>query len=288
MTIGGEMRDLELAERAESAGGRPTVRAPIVRLRGGSVERETDELAVEEPLEIRLGGQAVAVTMRTPVPGQDAELALGFLIGEALVSVENVERVRECRAPEGDGGIADVQLRSGTAAAGGWQRRFYATSSCGICGRASIEAVRLAAPAVPDGPPLTEGVLSSLPQKLRSAQRVFERTGGLHAAALFDRAGKLLLVREDVGRHNAVDKLVGRSGMDGLLPLNSTVLMVSGRASFEIVQKALLAGIPAVAAVSAPSSLAVRLARDSNMTLVGFLRENGFNVYAGRERIQAG
>jgi FdhD protein len=288
MTIGGGMRDLELAERAERAGGRPTVRAPIVRLRGGSVQHEADELAVEEPLEIRLGGQAVAVTMRTPVPGQDAELALGFLIGEALVSAENVERVGECRAPEGDGGIADVRLRPGTAAASGWQRRFYATSSCGICGRASIEAVRLAAPTVPDGPTLTEAVLSSLPQKLRSAQRVFDRTGGLHAAALFDPAGKLLLVREDVGRHNAVDKLVGRSGMDGLLPLEASVLMVSGRASFEIVQKALLAGIPVVAAVSAPSSLAVRLARESNMTLVGFLRGDGFNVYAGRERVQAG
>jgi FdhD protein len=179
----------------------------------------------------------------------------------------------------------DVVMRPGTQRAPGWQRDFYATSSCGICGKASIEAVRLAAPPLPDGPSISSAVVSSLPDSLRPAQRVFERTGGLHAAGLFDPSGDLVIMREDVGRHNAVDKLVGRAAMDERLPLHGHALLVSGRASFEIVQKAMLAGVPIVAAVSAPSSLAVRLARDSNMTLVGFLRSGGFNVYSGTERI---
>jgi len=173
----------------------------------------------------------------------------------------------------------------GEQPAGGWQRDFYATSSCGICGKQSIEAVRAAAAVVPDGPQVTSATLSALPDALRAEQRVFERTGGLHAAALFTAAGDLIAVREDVGRHNAVDKLVGRAAMDGLLPLHDHVLMVSGRVSFEIVQKALAAGFPVVAAVSAPSSLAVRLASESNMTLVGFLRADAFNVYAGADRV---
>jgi FdhD protein len=273
------------AERAERAGGRPTERASILRVRDGEARPASDALAGEEPLEVRLDGEQVAVTMRTPGPGQDAELAIGFLLGETIIAASDIGGVSECRSPEADGGIADVMLRPGSSPARGWQRSFFATSSCGICGKASIDAVRLAAPPVADGPQLEAATLSTLPASLRSAQRVFERTGGLHAAALFSPRGELEILREDVGRHNAVDKLVGRAAMDGRLPLQEHVLLVSGRASFEIMQKALVAGVPIVTAVSAPSSLAVRLARESNMTLVGFLRGGSFNVYAGRERI---
>jgi FdhD protein len=276
----------EALGRAERAGGRPSERAAILRVRDGTAVGASDLLATEEPLEIRLAGEQVAVTMRTPFPGQDAELALGFLLGEAIIEPDDVARISECRAPEGDGGVVDVLLRPGARPAAGWQRRFYATSSCGICGKASIEAVRLSAPALPDGPTIAGRTLAELPSGLLAGQSVFDRTGGLHAAALFDTSGRLEIVREDVGRHNAVDKLVGRAAMDRRLALSQHVLMVSGRASFEIVQKALLAGIPIVAAVSAPSSLAVRLARESNMTLVGFLRDGGFNVYARAERVE--
>jgi FdhD protein len=272
-------------EEAGPVPARPVERVPIVRVRGREASGGSDMVAGEEPLEVRLDGERVAVTMRTPVPGEDAELALGFLIGEAIVDPADVGRIKECRSSGGDGGVVDVRLWPGAKRSDGWQRSFYATSSCGICGKASIDAVRLAAPPVPDGPPIEAEVLAALPEKLRSAQRVFERTGGLHAAALFGASGEPVVVREDVGRHNAVDKAVGRAAMDGLLPLHDKLLMVSGRASFEIVQKALLAGVPLVAAVSAPSSLAVGLARDSNMTLVGFLRDGGFNVYCGRERV---
>ena len=268
-----------------AATGRPSARLPVVRFRNGHARGSSDLVAGEEPLEVRLDGERVAVTMRTPAPGQDAELAVGFLVGEAIIEPGQVARVSECRAGEGDGGIADVRLWPGAEPAAGWQRNFYATSSCGICGKASIDAVRLAAGPVADGPDLGPEVLSALPAALRSAQRVFDRTGGLHAAGVFDRRGQLLIAREDVGRHNAVDKALGRAAMDGRLPLAEHLLLVSGRASFEIVQKALLAGVPAVAAVSAPSTLAVQLAKESNMMLVGFLRDEGFNVYAGAERI---
>jgi FdhD protein len=276
--------DETLAER-RATGGRPAERLPIVRFRDGRASRSTDRVAAEEPLEVRLEGDPVAVTMRTPIPGQDAELALGFLVGEGIVTSDQVARVSECRTDDGDGGIADVRLWPGVRSAPGWQRSFYATSSCGICGKASIDAVRIAAGPVSEGPQVEAAVLSALPERLRVAQRVFERTGGLHAAGVFDASGQLLIVREDVGRHNAVDKAVGRASMDGLLPLSDHVLMVSGRTSFEIVQKALLAGIPIVAAVSAPSTLAVRLASESDMTLVGFVRDGGFNAYAGSRRI---
>jgi len=269
----------------ELRGGRPIERLPIVQVRDGETRRTSDAVAAEEPLEIRLDGERVAVTMRTPAPGEDAELALGFLLGEAIVAMEDVARVAECRAPEGDGGIADVRTRAGAASAHGLQRRFYATSSCGICGKESIEAVRVAAPPLGDGPRVEAAHLYSMPAALRERQRGFARTGGLHAAGLFGPADGLVLLREDVGRHNAVDKLVGRAAMDEGVPLDRLVLLVSGRASFEITQKALVAGVTVLAAVSAPSSLAVRLARESGMTLVGFLREGGFNVYAGADRI---
>jgi FdhD protein len=265
------------------AGGRPTDRARVIRVRDGARSEIADVLAAEEPLEIRLNGDPVAVTMRTP--GDDAELAVGFLVGEGIVGPGDVATVRECRSDEGDGGVADVKLKGGASASAGWQRNFYATSSCGICGKSSIEAVRVAADPLPEGPTLDQAILTELPDRLRAAQRVFERTGGLHAAGLFAPRGELEILREDVGRHNAVDKVVGRAAVDGELPLGRHLLLVSGRASFEITQKALVAGIPFLAAVSAPSTLAVRLARESNMTLVGFLRPGGFNIYSGPERI---
>jgi FdhD protein len=272
-------------------GSRPAERLPVVRYRGGRASGSSDLLAGEEPLEMRLDGETVAVTMRTPAPGQDAELAIGFLVGEAIIAPDQVAGASECRTDAGDGGVVDVRLRPGARPAPGWQegerRGFYATSACGVCGKASIEAVKVAAGAVGQGPEIYPSVLAVMPDALRSRQRVFDRTGGLHAAGIFDAGGSLAILREDVGRHNAVDKAVGRAAMDGLLPLTEHILLVSGRASFEIVQKALIAGIPIVAAVSAPSTLAVRLARESNMTLVGFLRDGDFNVYAGRERITA-
>ncbi len=267
----------------ERPGGRPSARRRVLRLRDGRVEERPDFLAAEEPLEVRLGGERVAVTMRTP--GHDTELAVGFLVGEGIVSPADVAGVTECRSEEGDGGVADVRLRPGARASAGWQRNFYATSSCGVCGKASIDAIRVSAGPVADGPTITVEVLASLPDRLREAQRVFDRTGGLHAAGLFTPAGDLVTLREDVGRHNAVDKVVGRHALAGNLPLIAHVLLVSGRASFELVQKAVVAGIPMIAAVSAPSTLAVELAEASNATLVGFLRPGGFNLYAGGERI---
>jgi FdhD protein len=271
-------------------GGRPSERIGIVRLRDGRSGRARDAVAVEEPLEIRLEGERVAVTMRTPGTGEDAELAIGFLAGEGIVGPEDVAAAVECR-PEADGGVIDVRLRPGAEPRSGWQRNFYATSSCGICGKASIESVRVAAPPVQDGPSIGHELIAELPDRLRRGQRTFEKTGGLHAAGLFSDEGELLILREDVGRHNAVDKAIGRALMKRVEGSNGAgarpaVLQVSGRASFELVQKALMAGIPIIAAVSAPSSLAVRLARESNMTLVGFSRETGFNVYAGEGRVQ--
>jgi FdhD protein len=279
------------AERPEARrGGRPSERVGIMRVRDAEATRTSDAVAAEEPLEVRLDGEQVAVTMRTPGPGEDAELAIGFLTGEGIVDPADVAAAVECR-PQADGGVIDVRLRPDTGPRSGWQRNFYATSSCGICGKASIEAVRLAADPVADGPSVSADQLAALPDRLRRGQRVFDKTGGLHAAGLFSADGELLVLREDVGRHNAVDKAIGRaimrrseSEVDGDGPPGA-ILQVSGRASFELVQKALMAAIPIVAAVSAPSSLAVRLARESNMTLVGFSRETGFNVYAGEARI---
>jgi FdhD protein len=268
---------------AGRTGGLPSERVRVLRVRQGRAAEAPDVLAAEEPLEIRLAGEQVAVTMRTP--GHDTELAVGFLLGEGIVAAGDIAGVAECRSDDGDGGIADVSLRRGIEPAGGWQRAFYATSSCGICGKASIDAVRQACAPVGPGPVLAAQALLGLPESLRGGQRVFDRTGGLHAAGLFDADGRLATLREDVGRHNAVDKAIGRASLDGRLPLSASALLVSGRASFEIVQKALMAGVPFLAAVSAPSSLAVRLAAESNMTLVGFLRRDGFHVYTGRERI---
>jgi len=266
-------------------------KTPVLKLRDGEATRAWDALAAEEPMEIRVSGEAVSVTMRTP--GHDFELALGFCLTEGIVAdAHAVETMRYCAGEDPETGlntynVVDLHLRGGVTVAPELKRNVYTTSSCGICGTASLEAVRRRATPVHDDPlRVPAALLDGLPGKLRAAQEVFDRTGGLHAAGLFDAGGTLLCLREDVGRHNAVDKVIGWAATEGRLPLRSHMLMVSGRVAFEIAQKALLAGIPLVAAVSAPSSLAVDLARETGMTLIGFLREGRMNVYAGEERVE--
>ncbi|WP_371635138.1 formate dehydrogenase accessory sulfurtransferase FdhD [Streptomyces zaomyceticus] len=271
--------------------GRVTVRRRVLRVREGDSSYRPDTLAAEEPMEIRVGGRPLTVTMRTP--GDDFDLAVGFLVSEGVVhSAEEVAGIRYCAGATADGGntynVVDVGLAPGVAAPGAsLERNFYTTSSCGLCGKASLDAVRTTAAWSVAEDPLRIGtdVLTALPDRLRAAQRVFDSTGGLHAAGLFSAEGELLCLREDVGRHNAVDKVVGHALRSGLLPLRGSVLMVSGRASFELVQKAVMAGIPLLAAVSAPSSLAVDLAAESGLTLIGFLRGASMNVYTGDERL---
>ncbi|MGW1120448.1 formate dehydrogenase accessory sulfurtransferase FdhD [Streptomyces tanashiensis] len=273
--------------------GRVTVRRRVLRVREGHPSHRPDTLAAEEPMEIRVGGRPLTVTMRTP--GDDFDLAAGFLVSEGVVrSAEDVAGIRYCAGATSDGGntynVVDVVLAPDVAAPdASLERNFYTTSSCGLCGKASLDAVRTTAAWSVAEDPLRVGpeVLSALPDRLRAAQKVFDRTGGLHAAGLFSAEGELLCLREDVGRHNAVDKVVGHALRSGLLPLRGTVLMVSGRASFELVQKAVMAGIPLLAAVSAPSSLAVDLAAESGLTLVGFLRGTSMNVYCGDDRLEA-
>ncbi|MFE6743475.1 formate dehydrogenase accessory sulfurtransferase FdhD [Streptomyces tubercidicus] len=274
--------------------GRVTERRRVIRIRDGAVSSRPDTLVAEEPLEIRLGGKPLAITMRTP--GDDFALAAGFLVSEGVLASDGeLANIVYCAGATEDGGnsynVVDVRLADGVAVPDiSLERNVYTTSSCGLCGKASLDAVRTSArwslDASPDTPVrIAPAVLSALPDRLRAAQRVFERTGGLHAAALFTTDGELLDIREDVGRHNAVDKIVGRALQQGQLPLSSSVLMVSGRASFELAQKAVMAGIPVLAAVSAPSSLAVDLAVETGLTLVGFLRGSSMNVYAGEQRI---
>ena len=245
-------------------------------------------------MEIRVNGRPLTVTMRTP--GNDFDLAVGFLVSEGvLTSAEEVSAVRYCAGATSDGGntynVVDVALAVGVAPpSASLERNFYTTSSCGLCGKASLDAVRTTAKwsVAEDALRLDVDVLISLPDKLRAAQRVFDNTGGLHAAALFSDDGTMLCIREDVGRHNAVDKVIGWALQSGRLPLRTTVLVVSGRASFELVQKAVMAGIPLLAAVSAPSSLAVDLAVENGLTLVGFLRGTSLNVYSRAERLIPG
>lgn len=273
--------------------GRVTASRLVTRVAlGETPRREPDALAGEEPLEIRVGGRSLAVTMRTP--GADFDLAAGFLVSEGVVSRrEELQALRYCAGKGEDGensyNVLDATLAPEVAPPGeGVARNFYTTSSCGLCGKASIDAVTTtSAFSVADDPvSVTAAFVTSLPERLRAAQKVFETTGGLHAAGLFDAAsGELLALREDVGRHNAVDKVVGWALREGKLPLRGTVLLVSGRASFELVQKALMAGIPMLCAVSAPSSLAADLAEESGMTLIGFLRSPTFVVYAGAQRV---
>lgn len=271
--------------------GRVTTRQRILRIRDGVVSERADTLVAEEPLEVRIDGSPLTVTMRTP--GNDFDLAAGFLVGEGVVHhTEDVRVIRYCAGATEDGSntfnVLDVSLAPHVPAPDtSLERNFYTTSSCGLCGKASLDAVRTQArwSVTEDEAGVGLSTLTRLPDRLREAQRVFDRTGGLHAAGLFTTEGELLVVREDVGRHNAVDKVVGWALREGRLPLRESVLMVSGRASFELVQKAWMAGIPTLAAVSAPSSLAVDLATEAGMTLVGFLRGESMNVYAGRERV---
>jgi FdhD protein len=237
---------------------------------------ERDDVAVEEPLEIRVDGAALTVTMRTP--GHDEELALGFLFGEGLIDAPH---------PAGLSGdlAANVVEVGGPLLRDPGARRFYTTSSCGVCGKGSLAEVAVHAPALPAGPAVARGLLAGLPARLR--QPGFALTGGMHATGLFDVAGEPLIVREDVGRHNAMDKVVGRALLDGLLPLHERILCVSGRLSFELVQKAAVAGAPVLVGVGAPTSLAVALAADRGMTLAGFARGDRVNVYSGEQRVTA-
>jgi FdhD protein len=264
----------------------------VYRVREGDFEERPDELATEEPLEIRLiqegRRRTVAVTMRTP--GADAELALGFLFAEGVIRRrEEVLRVEPCAEPgEACTNIIEVELADGLPEPelAGLERHFFATSSCGVCGKAGLEALTLrVTAAIPPGPEISPELIARLPDRLRESQGLFTVTGGLHAAALFDTEGELLAVREDVGRHNALDKLIGWALGEDLLPLNRFLVLVSGRSSYEILQKCLVAGVPVICAVSAPSSLAVELANRFGLTLIGFLCGDRFNVYSGAERV---
>jgi FdhD protein len=250
----------------------------IERMRDGVRERAEDELAIEEPLEIRVDGDPLAVTMRTP--GEDEELAAGFLLGEGLIAgPEDIESA----GPTADfaANTVEVRTRRGLRRDPAGERRFYLTSSCGICGKGALEFVRVeAAPAEPAAAVSAE-IVTRAPAEARAVQDAFERTGGLHATALFAHGGELLAVREDVGRHNAMDKAIGSLLLDGAMPPPGTLACLSGRASFELVQKAALAGLAGLVAVGAPSSLAVDLARERGMLLCGFVRGSNFNVYSG-------
>jgi len=269
----------------------------MVRVEGEIAHARDDELAVEEPLEIRLRWpsssgheeKTLSVTMRTP--GDDVALAVGFLVSEGIVRRrEDVVEARHCGPPARSGGSSNVvraTLREGTTFdPARLERHFYTSSSCGVCGKTSLEAVRAAAhEALAAGPRLDPCILHAMPGRLRAAQATFARTGGLHAAGVFDARGELVVAREDVGRHNAVDKVLGERLLAGALPLTDAILFVSGRASFELVQKAVMGGLSVLAAVGAPSSLAVELARAEGLTVVGFVRDGHFNVYTCPERV---
>jgi len=263
--------------------------AEILRCRVGAKPRRAhDELAREEPLEIRIRGQGIAVTMRTP--GHDAELAAGFLVTEGIIQqrldVTDIAHCRRGEAADLDNTLNVFLSPSVEVDFARLTRHVFASSSCGLCGKASIDAVQQQFPPVTSEARITARRIARLPDRLRAAQAAFAKTGGLHAAAVFDTRGKLIVLREDVGRHNAVDKVIGHGFLNGLLPFAKHVLLVSGRASFEIMQKSLAAGIPILCAVSAPSSLAVEFARESGQTLVGFLRQDRMNIYAGEHRIR--
>lgn len=268
----------------------------IKKISDSGIESKPDLLAIEEPLEIRVGfgslgdrqQRNVSVTMRTP--GHDFELACGFLFTEGIIqNFSQIESVKYCEdgsKQEQKENIVRVELRPEVKIDfEKLQRHFYTTSSCGVCGKTSIDAVKVNCEPISDSFRISSDLIHSLPDKLRKAQHVFEYTGGLHASALFDADGNLILLREDVGRHNALDKIVGATLFKTELPISNYILLVSGRASFELVQKAAVAGIPVLAAVGAPSSLAVQLANDVNMTLLGFVRDQRFNIYCGEQRI---
>jgi FdhD protein len=270
-----------------------SVETVVTSLEGERRANKHDEVAAEEPLELRLGAGGVtrtlAITMRTP--GNDFELAAGFASGEGIVRErDEIAGIAYCLdpaiEPDQQYNVVTIELmRDALPATAGFERHFTVSSACGICGRAQLQNLRERVTPLADDLRVSPELLRSLPEKMQAAQRVFSATGGLHAAALFDRTGKLLLVREDVGRHNAVDKVVGWAFLANKLPLTDSLLLVSGRAGYEILQKAAVARISIVCAVSAPSSLAVDLAREFNITLVGFLRGQRANVYASPERI---
>ena len=263
-----------------------SISGEITRVAEEKILSDEDRLAIEEPLEIRLGNRPISVTMRTP--GHDQELAVGFLFTEGILKTP--ADVAAVIGPSRDSAnVVSVKLRRGVRFDHSkLKRHFYTTSSCGVCGKTTLQAIRVKNMPVSSNLRIPLALLYSLPEKLREEQETFEETGGLHAAAVFDARGHLLYLREDVGRHNAVDKVVGAALLERALPLDQHVLMVSGRTSFEILQKALAARVPIVAAVSAPSSLAVAFAREFNMTLVGFLRGRKCNVYSVKERIEVG
>jgi FdhD protein len=266
----------------EAAFDRHVARADIERVRGDAREPARDELAVEEPLEIRVDGEPLAVTMRTP--GEDEALAAGFLAGEALIAgPDDVVAV----GPSDDlaANVVEVRTRSGLRRDPAGERRFYLSSSCGVCGKGALEFVRQEAPRSPAAAPIDRALVLRAPEEARRGQRSFARTGGLHATALLDVGGELLALHEDVGRHNAMDKAIGALLLGGRYPLPGVLACVSGRASFELVQKASVAGIAGLVAVGAPSSLAVDLAREQGMLLCGFVRGGSFNVYAGADRL---
>ena len=271
--------------------GRRTVRRAVVRWDGDAARSRPDTLAVEEPLELRVHGRALTVTMRTP--GDDMDLAAGFLVSEGVLhTTEDLLAMRYCAGAvvgqTNTYNVLELDLHPRVPDVhASLVRSFATTSACGVCGKASLDDVRTTTSYDVSGDPVlvSPALLAGLPERLRDAQRVFDKTGGLHAAGLFTAQGELLVMREDVGRHNAVDKVVGWALREGRLPLAGTVLLVSGRASFELVQKAWMAGIPFLAAVSAPSSLAAELAQEAGMTLVGFLRGDTFNAYTRADRL---
>jgi FdhD protein len=292
------MRATPDSPSATLAGTPEQAHSEVVRYEHGTAQaRVEDAGAVEEPLEIRLGRyedgrlqhRPVSITMRTP--GDDFELAAGFLFTEGILqSRQQVQEIHHCGKGKGLTNTLRVDLAAGiTVDVQRLERNFYTTSSCGVCGKTSIEA--LATGAVPVAPPegfaIDAGLISELPARLQAQQHTFRSTGGLHASALFSSAGELLALREDVGRHNALDKLIGARFLAGALPANDTILFLSGRASFELLQKAVMAGIPVVCAVGAPSSLAIAAAREFGVTLLGFVRDDRYNVYAGEERLRA-
>jgi FdhD protein len=258
---------------------------------GTAVSHTQDLLAVEEPLEIRLNQRSVSITMRTP--GNDFELAAGFLFTEGILSgasqIASMQHVDTGAGSRQSGNCVSIELvPDAEVDFARLERHFYLSSSCGVCGKASIEALHASScPVISrDGPMFSSALIHTLPERLREAQAVFDRTGGLHAAALFDTAGNLVSLREDVGRHNAVDKVIGAEMLAARTPCSDRLILVSGRASFELLQKTLMAGIPILAAVGAPSSLAVEVAQRFGLTLLGFVRDERFNIYAGAQRIQ--
>ena len=270
--------------------GAAEVGHPVVKVRGTGALEVEDHLAVEEPLEIRMGGHPFSVTMRTP--GHDEDLVAGLLHAEGIIQdADGLDVIARYRAGDGEadqGNVINVLLKGDVHVARERLRRsLVASSSCGVCGKVTVDSIRTTCPPVSSDAVVPAALFPRLGAAMSAAQTTFDRTGGLHAAGLFDLAGRLLVLREDIGRHNAVDKVVGHMLRSRRLPLDQHILMVSGRASFEIMQKAWMARIPIVAAVSAPSSMAVQMAVSAGMTLVGFLRAEGFNVYAGAQRVDA-